>query len=470
LSYPVSNIMSYDLLILGSGPGGYVAAIRAAQLGMKVGVIEREKLGGVCLNWGCIPTKALLKSAEIVSLIKHSKEFGITIPEPTIDFPAIIARSRKVADRMSMGVRYLFKKNNIEAIEGTGKFISPNQIEVSSADKTIQVSAPNIIIATGARARSFPGITLDGERIITAREAMTLKELPKHLVIIGAGAIGIEFAYFYHTIGCQVTVLEMMPQILPIEDREVADTLAKGFRKAGIQILVNAKVSLVSRTETGVKINLDTPDGVREIEGDLALVAVGVQANADNIGLESTGVQTDRGWITVDKTSYQTSVPGIYAIGDVNGPPWLAHVASAEGIVCVEHIAGLNPKPINYNLIPGCTYCHPQVGSFGYTQENAEKAGVEVKVGKYPFIACGKAQAIGETDGFVKLIFDAKTGKLLGAHILGSDATEMIAELMLAGAMGATHHDILKTMHAHPTLSEAVMEASAASLGEAIHL
>jgi len=462
--------MSYDLLILGSGPGGYVAAIRAAQLGMKVGVVEREKLGGVCLNWGCIPTKALLKSAEVISQIKHSKEFGVTVPEPIIDFPAVITRSRKVADRMSMGVRFLFKKNNIEWIEGSGKFIGVNQIEVTSADKTTQLSAPKIIIATGARARSFPGITLDGERIITAREAMNLKQPPRHLVIIGAGAIGIEFAYFYHTIGCQVTVLEMMPQILPIEDREVADTLAKSLRKAGIQILLNAKVSLVIRTDTGIKVSLDTPEGSRDIEGDLALVAVGVQGNTDSIGLEIANVKTERSWITVDKTNYQTSVPGIYAIGDVNGPPWLAHVASAEGIVCVEHIAGLNPKSINYNLIPGCTYCHPQVGSFGYTQESAEKAGFEVKVGKYPFLACGKAQAIGETEGFVKLIFDAKSGALLGAHILGSDATEMIAELMLAGAMGATHHDLLKTMHAHPTLSEAVMEASAAALGEAIHL
>jgi len=462
--------MSYDLLILGSGPGGYVAAIRAAQLGMKVGVVEREKLGGVCLNWGCIPTKALLKSAELVNHLKHSKEFGVTVPEPIIDFPAIITRSRKVADRMSLGVKYLFKKNNIDWMEGSGKIIGANQIEVSSADKTTQLSATKIIIATGARARSFPGITLDGERIITAREAMNLKQPPHRLVIIGAGAIGIEFAYFYHTIGCQVTVLEMMPQILPIEDREVADTLAKSLRKAGIQILVNAKVSLVSRTETGVKVNLDTPEGPRDIEGDLTLVAVGVQANTDGIGLESVGVQTERGWITVDKTTYQTSVPGIYAIGDVIGPPWLAHVASAEGIVCVENIGGLNPKPINYNQIPGCTYCHPQVASFGYTQESAEKAGFEVKVGKYPFLACGKAQAIGETEGFVKLIFDSKSGVLLGAHILGSDATEMIAELMLAGAKGATHHDILKTIHAHPTLSEAVMEAAAAALGEAIHL
>jgi len=461
---------SLDLLILGAGPGGYVAAIRAAQLRMKVAVVERERLGGVCLNWGCIPTKALLKSAEIFEHLKHADDYGISASDPKIDFASVIERSRKVANRMSAGVKYLFKKNNIQWMEGTASLTAPGHVAVKTGSEPRDLSAKNIIIATGARARSVPGIDFDEDRIISARTAMNLPKQPEHLIIIGAGAIGIEFAYFYHTIGTKVTLLEMMPQILPIEDREVADTLAKRYRKLGMNILVNARVSKVTHTGQGVVVSVVVGNDNRVMEGDMALVAIGVRGNIEDLGLEKVGVKTERGWITVDKTMYQTSVPGIYAIGDVIGPPWLAHIASAEGLVCVERLAGLNPEPIDYNYIPGCTYCQPQVASYGYTQQKAEEAGFDVKVGQYPFLASGKAQAAGETEGFVKVIFDAKSGKLLGAHILGSDATEMIAEMGLAGTLGATHHDILRTIHAHPTLSESIAEATAAALGEAIHL
>jgi dihydrolipoamide dehydrogenase len=461
---------SVDMLILGAGPGGYVSAIRAAQLGMNVEVVEREKLGGVCLNWGCIPTKALLKSAEVFEHIKHAKDYGVSTADASVNFPGIIERSRKVANRMSAGVKYLFKKNNIHWSEGTAAITAPEHVIVTKNGDTQEIEAENIIIATGARARAIPGINFDGERIISARAAMNLPKQPDHLIIIGAGAIGVEFAYFYHTIGTKITILEMMPQILPIEDREIADTLAKRYRKLGMDILVNAKVSKVDRTESGVAVSIDLESESRVIEGDLALVAIGVQGNIEDLGLDKVGIKVESGWIEVNKSTYQTSVPGIYAIGDVIGPPWLAHVASAEGIICVERLAGLNPKPIDYDYIPGCTYCQPQVASYGFTAEKAKAAGYEITQGQYPFIASGKAQALGETEGFVKLIFDAESGKLLGAHILGSDATEMIAEIGLAGTMGATHHDILGTVHAHPTLAESIAEAAADSLGDAIHL
>jgi dihydrolipoamide dehydrogenase len=466
----MSDNRSVDLLILGAGPGGYVAAIRAAQLGLNVEVVEREKLGGVCLNWGCIPTKALLKSAEVLEHMKHGSEYGISASDLSVDFPAIIERSRKVANRMSAGVKYLFKKNNIHWVEGTATIAAPGHVAIKKDGDIQEIAAKNIIIATGARARAIPGIEFDGERIISARAAMNLGKQPDHLIIIGAGAIGIEFAYFYHTLGTKITVLEMMPQILPIEDREVADMLAKRYRKLGMDILVNAKVSKVDRTDKGVAVTVEVGVESRVIESDMALVAIGVRGNIEDLGLEKVGIKTERGWIEVNKSTYQTSVSGIHAIGDVIGPPWLAHVASAEGIICVERLAGLNPKPIDYDYIPGCTYCQPQVASYGYTAEKAEAAGYEVAVGQYPFIASGKAQALGETEGFVKLVFDAESGKLLGAHILGSDATEMLAEIGLAGTMGATHHDILGTIHAHPTLSESVAEAAADALGEAIHL
>ncbi len=460
----------YDVIILGAGPGGYVAAIRAAQLGMNVAVLEKQKLGGVCLNWGCIPTKALLKSAEVFNHFKHAKDYGLSVSDPNIDFNAIITRSRKVANRMSAGVKYLFKKNDIERLNGEGVLLAADKVQVTSNDKTEEYTAANIIIATGARARPLPGVEFDNERIIDARGAMCQPELPESLIIIGAGAIGIEFAYFYHSLGTKVTVLEMMPQILPIEDHEVADTLAKSYRKQGMEILVDTKVTGVNSSQERVTVNVDIEGETKTIEGDLALIAIGVQGNIENIGLEAVGIETERGWIKADKTTYQTSTPGVYAIGDVIGPPWLAHVASAEAIKCVEGIAGLNPKPIDYNLIPGCTYCQPQVASFGLTEQRAQDDGLDIKIGMYPFLASGKAQAVGESDGFVKLIFDTQSGKLLGAHILGADATEMIAELVLAGSFHATHKQILNTIHAHPTLSESIAEAAAAALNEAIHL
>ncbi len=465
-----STNSQYDLIILGAGPGGYVAAIRAAQLGLNVAVVEKQKLGGVCLNWGCIPTKALLKSAEVFNHFKHAKNYGLSLSDPDIDFNAIITRSRKVANRMSAGVKYLFKKNNIDWLSGEGVLFATDKVKVTSDDKTGEYTAANIIIATGARARPLPGVEFDHERIIDARGAMSQSALPESLIIIGAGAIGIEFAYFYHSLGTKVTVLEMMPQILPIEDRELADTLAKSYRKQGMEILVDTKVTGVQSTPDHVTVNVEIEGETKIIEGDLALVAIGVQGNIESIGLETAGIELERGWIKVDKTTYQTSTPGIYAIGDVIGPPWLAHVASAEAIKCVERIAGLNPEPIDYNLVPGCTYCQPQVASFGVTQQRAREEGKDIKIGMYPFLASGKAQAVGEPEGFVKLIFDIQSGKLLGAHILGADATEMIAELVLAGSFDATHKQILDVIHAHPTLSESIAEAAAAALDEAIHL
>ena len=461
---------AYDLLVLGAGPGGYVAAIRAAQLGMNVAVVEKQKLGGVCLNWGCIPTKALLKSAEVFNYFKHAKDYGLSLSDPAIEFNAIITRSRKVANRMSAGVKYLFKKNNIDWLNGEGVLLAADKVQVTSDEKVEEYSASTIIIATGARARPLPGVEFDNERIIDARGAMSQPELPEDLIIIGAGAIGIEFAYFYHSLGTKVTVLEMMPQILPIEDREVADTLAKSYRKQGMEILVDAKVTSVKSANDHVTINVDIEGETKTIVGDLALIAIGVQGNIEHIGLEAVGIETERGWIKTDKTTYQTSIPGVYAIGDVIGSPWLAHVASTEAIKCIERIAGLNPEPIDYNLIPGCTYCHPQVASFGVTEQRAREEGKDIKIGLYPFLASGKAQAVGEPEGFVKLIFHAQSGKLLGAHILGADATEMIAELVLAGSFHATHKQILNVIHAHPTLSESIAEAAAAALDEAIHL
>ncbi len=461
---------SFDVTILGGGPGGYTTAIRAAQLGYKTAIIEREKLGGVCLNWGCIPTKALLKSAEIVRMARQASEFGLTFSEPAVDFPKVIKRSRDVSGKVVKGVEYLMRKNKIEVFSGTGILQDKNTLLVTRGDgSTETITTKRTIIATGARPRPLPGTPFDGKKIISSTEAMLLQKPPQSMAIVGAGAIGVEFAYFYNSFGTKVTLIEMLPGILPIEDREVTKLLASSFQKAGIDIMTEAKVEKVTVGEK-VTLEVSTREGTREVTADVALVAIGVQANTEKIGLEAAGVALERGWIKVERPSYATSVEGIYAIGDVNGPPWLAHVASAEGVACVEHFAGNNPAPLNYDAIPGCTYCHPQVASVGLTEEKAREQGLEVKIGRFPFRPLGKAMAVGESEGIVKLIFDAKYGELLGAHILGPDATELIAELVLAKSMEATAHHIVKTVHAHPTLSEAVMEAAGVACGEAINI
>lgn len=459
----------YDIVIIGGGPGGYVGAIRAAQIGLKVAVIEKEKVGGICLNWGCIPTKALLKNAEIYRHLKNAEEFGINYDNLRFDFKKIIKRSRDVAIRNSKGIEYLFKKNNIVLISGHGKIVAKNKIEVTKDGKYIDtISANNIIISTGARPRSISGIEIDKKKIITSTEAMLLQEPPESMLIVGAGAIGVEFAYFYNTFGTRITLIEMMPSILPNEDKEITKLLESYFKKAGIEILTNSKVEKATIGEK-VKIDLSQNNSQKTIEGDIVLMAIGVQGNVENIGLEELGVKVEKSFIKVDEY-YRTNVEGIYAIGDVIGPPLLAHVASAEGITCVEAIAGKNPPVIDYENVPACTYCQPQVASIGLTEEKAIQQGYEIKIGRFPFSASGKARAIGETDGLVKLIFDAKYGELLGAHILGSEATEMIAEIGVAKTLGTTAHEIIKTIHAHPTLSEAIMEAAADAFGEAIHI
>jgi dihydrolipoamide dehydrogenase len=460
----------YDVVVLGGGPGGYTAAIRAAQLGLRTAIIERERLGGVCLNWGCVPTKALLRNAEVYNLVRTAGEWGVSVENVHLDFPRVISRSRGIADRISKGVEYLMKKNKIDQISGSGRLLSADTIEVRAEGKaTTTVKGQHIIVATGARPRPIPGVTIDRKRIITSTEAMSLPEQPASMVIIGAGAIGIEFASFYNTIGTKVTVVEMMPTILPIEDKELTKVLETSLRKNGIQFLTESRVETITAGPDNVKVSVQNSAGTQELTADVTLVAIGVQGNVEAIGLESLGVKVARGHIVVDK-SYRTSVPGVFAVGDVIGPPWLAHVASAEAVICAEGIAGRNPEPLDYSTIPGCTYCHPQLASVGFTEEMAIAEGYEVKVGRCPFRPLGKSLAIGETEGMVKLVFDAKYGELLGAHILGSDATEMIAELVLAKKLEATGQDIFRTIHAHPTLSEAVMEAAAAAYGEAINL
>lgn len=459
----------YDIAIIGGGPGGYVAAIRAAQLGLKTAVIEKDKLGGVCLNWGCIPTKALLKNAEIYNHFKHAAEFGISYENLQFDFKKIIKRSRDVALRNSKGVEYLFKKHKIDLISGYGKIIGKGKIEVSKDGKPVEtIEAKHIIVATGARPCSIPGVEIDRKKIISSSEAMILQEPPKSMLIIGAGAIGVEFAYFYNTFGTKVTLVEMMPSILPIEDKEITKLLESNLKKAGIEIFADTKVEKVIVGDN-VKLSVSTRDGSKEIAGDVALMAIGVRGNVENVGLDEIGVKYEKSFIKVNEY-YRTNIDGIYAIGDIIGSPLLAHVASAEGITCVEAIAGKNPPVVDYENIPGCTYCQPQVASIGLTEDKAIEQGYELKIGRFPFAASGKARAIGETDGLVKLIFDAKYGGLLGAHILGSDATEMIAELGVAKTLDTTAHELIKTVHAHPTLSEAVMEAAANALGEAIHI
>jgi dihydrolipoamide dehydrogenase len=462
--------MSYDIIVIGSGPGGYVAAIRASQLGLKTAIIEKENLGGICLNWGCIPTKALLKSAQVYDYIKHAGEYGLKIKEAEAEFDKIIARSRQVADGMSKGVQFLMRKNNIEVIMGTGKLVAKGKVEVTAADGTKKtVEGKHIIIATGARSRKLPNIPQDGKRVIGYREAMTLPTQPKSMVIVGSGAIGSEFSYFYNALGTKVTLVEFMPTILPAEDEEVSKTMEKIFKKQGMEVMTNSSVEKVETSDKGCKVTIKTPKGTETVECDVVLSAVGIKANIEGIGLETMGIKTDKGKIVVDQF-YQTNVPGIYAIGDVIPGPALAHLASHEGIVCVEKIAGKNPEPIDYKNIPGCTYCQPEVASVGYTEKQAKEAGYEIKVGKFPFTASGKAKAAGHADGFVKLIFDAKYGELLGAHMVGANVTEMIAEIVALRKLETTGHEIITAVHPHPTMSEAVMEAAAAAYGEVIHL
>lgn len=464
---------SYEIAVLGGGPGGYVAAIRAAQLGFKTVVIDKENLGGVCLNWGCIPTKSLLKNAEFFDKMKnHSAEFGISVKELSFDFSKIIKRSRDVSDRITKNVELLVKKNKIDRIRGYGKLISKNQIDIYDNDgkNSDSITAEKIIIATGARAKTFPNIPVDRKVIITSTEAMNLSEQPKEMIIIGAGAIGVEFAYFYSVLGTKVTLIEMMENILPIEDKEVSQTLEKSFKKRGIEIFTSTSVENVVVKGKKAHVTMIQKGEKKELTSDIVLSAVGVTGNVEGFGLEELGIELFKNHIKVNKTNYRTNIENIYAVGDVIGAPWLAHVASAEGIQCVESIKGLHSEPINYENIPGCTYCQPQVASVGLTEAKAIEKGYEIKVGRFPFMASGKAFASGEREGFVKLIFDAKYGELLGAHIIGSEATEMIAELGIAKSHGATYESIAKTIHAHPTLSESIMEAAANAYGESIHI
>ena len=462
--------MNFDVIVLGSGPGGYVTAIRASQLGLKVAIIERESLGGICLNWGCIPTKALLKSASVFEYINHAKDYGIEVGAPKADFTGMIKRSRGVAEGMSKGVQFLMKKNKIEVIMGTGKVKPGKKVSVTDADgKVTEYSANHIIVATGGRSRILPNLPQDGKKIIGYREAMTLTEQPKSMVIVGSGAIGVEFAYFYNSLGTKVTIVEFMPNIVPVEDEDVSKALAKNFKSAGVEIMNNAEVTSVDTTGKGCKVKVKTADGEKIIEADIVLSAVGMVANIEGIGLEDVGIATDKGKILVDKY-YQTNVPGYYAIGDCTPGQALAHVASAEGIICVEQIAGHHPQPLDYQNIPGCTYCSPEVASVGYTEKQAKEAGYELKIGKFPFSASGKASAAGHKDGFVKLIFDAKYGELLGAHLIGANVTEMIAECVALRRLETTGLELIKTVHPHPTMSEAIMEAAAAAYGEVIHL
>ena len=463
--------MSYDIIVVGSGPGGYVTAIRASQLGLKTAIVERESLGGICLNWGCIPTKALLKSANVYEYLSHAADYGIQVKDASADFGAMIKRSRDVANGMSNGIQFLMKKNKIDVIKGNGVLKANKTVEVTAEDGTISNLTANkgVIIATGARSRELPNLPQDGEKIIGYRQAMTLAKQPKKLVVVGSGAIGVEFAYFYNAIGTEVTIVEYLPNIVPVEDDEVSKQLEKSFKKSGISIMTNSSVEAVDTSDKGCVVTVKTEKGEEKIECDVVLSAVGIQANLENIGLEELGIIVDKGRILVNEY-YQTNLPGYYAIGDVVPGPALAHVASAEGIICVEKIAGHHPEPLNYQNIPGCTYCSPEVASVGMTEKAAKEAGIEIKVGKFPFSASGKASASGAKDGFVKLIFDAKYGELLGGHLIGANVTEMIAEIVALRKLETTGEELIKTVHPHPTMSEAIMEAAAAAYGEVIHL
>ena len=456
---------NYDIIVIGGGPGGYVAAIRAAQLNKKVALVESNHLGGICLNWGCIPTKSLLKNAEVLELIKNSKKYGIEVKDYTVNWEKVIKRSRDIANRMGKGIQFLMKKNKIDVIDGFGKILDKNTVEVQKKSSNESYKADHIIISTGASANFFPGMEPDNKNIITYKDALVLKEPPKHIVIIGAGAIGIEFAYFFNTFGSKVTIIEAQSNILPNEDIDVSKELERIFKSKKIDILTNTKVKNINKEGKLVKVNLENS----KIDCDKVLVAVGVKANSSNIGLNKNNIKTDKGWIKTNNFM-QTDIKNIYAIGDVAGAPWLAHVASAEAITAVEHICNKKPIPMNYDNIPGCTYCHPEVASVGYTEEVAIAKGYKVKVGKFPLRALGKAVAIGQTDGFVKIIFDAKYGELLGCHIIGANATDLISEISLARDLETTYNEIINSVHPHPTLSEAIMEATADALGEAIHI
>lgn len=460
----------YDLIVIGSGPGGYVAAIRASQLGMKVGVVEKSELGGICLNWGCIPTKALLKSAQVFEYIQHASDYGINVSDASVDFDGMVKRSRGVAGGMSKGIEFLFKKNKIDKLLGFGKLVGNKKVEVTAEDGAkATYEAEHIILATGARARELPNIKIDNEKIIGYRKAMTLDKQPKSMVVVGSGAIGMEFAYFYQAIGVEVTVVEFMPRIVPNEDADVSKQLERQYKKKGMKIMTKSAVKSVDTAGEGCKVTVETKKGEVIIDCDIVLSAVGIATNIEGIGLEDVGVATDKGKVLIDEF-YQTNLPGIYAIGDIVDGPALAHVASAEGIICVEKIAGHDPEPLDYKNIPGCTYCVPEIASVGYTEEQAKEAGYELKVGKFPFSASGKASAGGVKDGFVKVIFDAKYGEWLGCHMIGANVTEMIAEAVVARKLETTGHEIIKSVHPHPTMSEAIMEATADAYDEVIHL
>ena len=455
----------YDVIVLGSGPGGYVAAIRAAQLGFKTAIIEKESLGGVCLNWGCIPTKALLKSAQVFEYLKHAEDYGLSLENPDKDFGKVVERSRGVADGMSKGVQFLMKKNKIDVIEGMGKVKPGKKIDVNGTE----YKADHIIIATGARSRELPNLPQDGKKVIGYRQAMTLDKQPKSMIVVGSGAIGVEFAHFYNAMGTEVTIVEYLPNLVPLEDEEVSKQFERSFKKAGIKVMTNAALESVDTSGKGVKAVIKTKKGEETLEADIVLSAVGIKSNIENIGLEEVGIVTDRDKIVVNDW-YQTNIPGYYAIGDVVPGPALAHVASAEGITCVEKIKGMHVEPIDYGNIPGCTYATPEIASVGMTEKQAKEAGYDIKVGKFPFSASGKASAAGHKEGFVKVIFDAKYGEWLGCHMIGAGVTDMIAEAVLGRKLETTGHEVLKAVHPHPTMSEAVMEAVAAAYDEVIHL
>ena len=462
--------MDYDLIVIGSGPGGYVAAIRASQLGLKTAIVEKESLGGVCLNWGCIPTKALLKSAQVFEYIHHAADYGIQVGESSADFEAVVKRSRNIAEGMSKGVQFLMKKNKIDVINGFGKIKKEGKVEVTAADGSVKdYSAKNTLLATGGRSRELPHIKQDGKKVIGYREAMTLPKMPKSMIVMGSGAIGVEFAYFYATMGTKVTIVEFMDHIVPVEDEDISKQLTRSFKKVGIEIMTKSSVEKIDSSGDLCKVTVKTDAGEKILESEIVLSAVGYTSNLEGIGLEEVGVKTDKGKVLTDEF-YKTNIEGVYAIGDIVAGQALAHVASAEGIICVEKIAGHHPQPLDYGNIPGCTYCSPEIASVGMTEKKAKEAGYDIKVGKFPFSASGKASAAGVKDGFVKLIFDAKYGELLGGHMIGANVTEMVAELVVARKLETTGMEIIKSVHPHPTMSEAIMEAAADAYGEVIHL